>query len=521
MKTGPEHTTVGPEGWRTHLGLHLDQPGVAALRTELDRVGFSGEGVVEAIGADAFSGGSGRKRGEMLLRTSEGRPIDTLVRFFLIGAPVTPGALDDAMPGFNADRLCRCGLATQTSDALRCRFELLPVSGLLVFFDRREDAEGREGFSDDYVMGVGGSTRTLMATRIRRKAATAMDLGTGCGVLALAMAPDAETVIASDINPRASAMTSLNAALNKITNIEPALGSYFEPAAGRPLGAVLTNPPFVISPERHYIYRDSGLPADEAARTVCRDGAAALDEGGCMQILCNWAQTNEQGWDDRVRSWLEGTGCDAVVLVSTESTPRQYACTWISHTETDTPAEAEARLQRWIEYYDSHGITGMVGGLITLRKRTGGPPNFAEFCRVPERVLTAGRMGDHILRMLESGAALAGIESDADLNRLRPTAAPDARVRHEFGPGEDGWSLQSTEIAAEGSPLPARPTDAYMAGLLMKCDGTRSLGELADELAGRLASDLGADPDQARAGAIRLARRMIAEGVLLPGAPLP
>ncbi len=512
-------TEHGPDAWRTRLGLKLDSGAVAEFRAALDHAGFSGEGVADAIGRDAFSGASGRRSNELLLRTCAGRPVDTLIRFFLIGSPVTPEALDGAMPNFGAERLLKSGLATQTSNALRSRFELLPVDRLLVFFDRREDEQGREHFADDYVMGVGASTRTLIASRIRRKSKTAMDLGAGCGVIALAMAEDAQTVVASDINPRAAAMTSLNATLNSITNIEPILGSYFEPVRGRPLGSIVTNPPFVISPERRYIYRDSGLPADDAVRAVCRDGAAALEEGGCMQVLCNWASTRDHPFDDRVRSWFKGTGCDAVVLVSTESTPRAYACTWISHTETDTPEEASARLDRWLAYYDSHEITAMVGGLISVRKRSAGPPNFVDVYRVPERVLTAGRMGDYILRMLESGAALAGLKTDADLGALRPAAAPDARVRQEFGPAEDGWSLLSTEISAAGSPLPPRPTDAYMSRMLMRCDGARPLSELADELASQLATDHGADPDQARAGAARLARRMIAEGVLLPGEP--
>lgn len=515
----PATPAQGPDSWRAHLGLRLSQSELADFRAALDSAGFSGEGVADAIGRDALTGASGRKHGELLLRTCAGRPIDSLVRFFLIGAPITPEALDAALPRFGADRLLKCGLATQTSDAIRSRFELLPVDRLLVFFDRREDELGRETFADDYVMGVGSSTRTLIASRIRRKSQTAMDLGAGCGVLALAMAEDAETVVASDINPRAVAMTSLNAALNNIANIEPVLGSYFDPVKGRPLGAILTNPPFVISPERRYIYRDSGLPADDAVREICRDGAAALEEGGCMQVLCNWASTRDHPFDDRVRSWFKGTGCDAVVLVSTESTPHGYACTWISHTETDTPDQAGQRLDRWLAYYDSHGITAMVGGLITIRKRALGPPNFADVYRVPERVLTAGRMGDHILRMLDSGAALAAFKTDEALGPLRPAVAPDARIRHELGPGDSGWSLLHAEISASGSPLPPRQTDAFMSGLLMRCDGARTLGDLADDLASALASEHGADPAQARASALRLARRMIAEGVLLPGPP--
>src|SRR5207244_12445744 len=68
--------------------------------------------------------------------------------------------------------------------------------------------------------------------------------------------------------------------LFRSTNIEVRLGSLFEAVAGERFDLITCNPPYVISPENRWAYRDSGLQGDEISRRVMLAAADHLAEGG-------------------------------------------------------------------------------------------------------------------------------------------------------------------------------------------------------------------------------------------------
>jgi len=77
---------------------------------------------------------------------------------------------------------------------------------------------------------------------------TALDLGCGCGIQALYLATHAGRVVATDLSSRACALTQFNAALNEAV-IDVREGSLFEPVEGETFDLIVTNPPFVITPD--------------------------------------------------------------------------------------------------------------------------------------------------------------------------------------------------------------------------------------------------------------------------------
>jgi methylase of polypeptide subunit release factors len=75
--------------------------------------------------------------------------------------------------------------------------------------------------------------------------ATVLDLGTGSGVLAVAAARIARSVVAVDIDPAAVRCARINALLNRVDDrVEVRQGSFFDPVAGERFDVVLCNPPF-------------------------------------------------------------------------------------------------------------------------------------------------------------------------------------------------------------------------------------------------------------------------------------
>ena len=75
--------------------------------------------------------------------------------------------------------------------------------------------------------------------------ATVLDLGTGSGVLAVAAARTARSVVAVDLNPAAVRCARINALLNGVEDrVEVREGDLFAPVAGERFDVVLCNPPF-------------------------------------------------------------------------------------------------------------------------------------------------------------------------------------------------------------------------------------------------------------------------------------
>jgi release factor glutamine methyltransferase len=104
--------------------------------------------------------------------------------------------------------------------------------------------------------------------------ASVLDMGTGCGVLAVLAAEEASTVVAVDINPHAVACTRRNAELNGVkTEIEVRLGDLFEAVgAAEKFDVILFNSPYLP------VERDEGTSWVEKAWAGGETGRAVIDK---------------------------------------------------------------------------------------------------------------------------------------------------------------------------------------------------------------------------------------------------
>ena len=81
--------------------------------------------------------------------------------------------------------------------------------------------------------------------------ARVVDLGTGSGAIALAIASERARwhVTATDVSAEALAVARANAASHGLTRVEFLQGSWFEPLAGRRFDVVVSNPPYIGADE--------------------------------------------------------------------------------------------------------------------------------------------------------------------------------------------------------------------------------------------------------------------------------
>ena len=109
---------------------------------------------------------------------------------------------------------------------------------------------------------------------VRGSGERALDLCTGNGIQAILLAAHAKSVVATDVNARALAYADFNVALNGAGNVETRLGSFFEPVDGEQFDLVVANPPYVVSPESAFLFRDGGLRGDAVSEHVVRRAPA-------------------------------------------------------------------------------------------------------------------------------------------------------------------------------------------------------------------------------------------------------
>jgi release factor glutamine methyltransferase len=119
-----------------------------------------------------------------------------------------------------------------------------------------------------------------------------LDLGTGSGAIALAIAHDRPLcrITAVDVSADALAVARLNARQHKLCNIEFLPGDWTAPVAGRRFRIVVANPPYVRAGDPQLaalaaepdIALASGPDGLEAIRTIARDSRSLLEDGGML-----------------------------------------------------------------------------------------------------------------------------------------------------------------------------------------------------------------------------------------------
>jgi methylase of polypeptide subunit release factors len=340
---------------------------------------------------------------------------------------------------------------------------------------------------------------------VRRPVAAVLDVATGCGIQALLAAPHAEHVVATDVNERALAFAEFNAALNGIENVEFRAGSFFEAAAGERFGLVVCNPPYVISPETEFVFRDSGLPGDTVSAKLVAELPAYLEEGAFGTILISWIAGEDSTL--RPRAWLEGLGCDGWILHTATDDPLKAASQWNRPLE-GTPEEFAQRVDAWLEYYARLGIEAIAYGAVVLRRRSGGG-NWTRMAEFPSTRPQAA--SDHLQRLFAAQDFLGATTDDALLDgrfTLVERAYFDRTARVESGT----WTETSAAVRiAEGIEFGAN-LDRYGSALVPALDGAQPI---RDRL-GPLAAELGVPEAEFTAFATHLLRHLVEHGIAVP-----
>lgn len=144
--------------------------------------------------------------------------------------------------------------------------------------------------------------------------AEVVDLGTGTGAIALALASEKPgwSVVAVDMFADAVELARKNAGLNRISNVEILQGNWFEPLADRKFHLVVSNPPYICNDDEHLSQGDvrfepstaltSGQDGLDDIRIIIDQAREHLAPGGWLLIEHGYHQAN------RIQQLLQAAG---------------------------------------------------------------------------------------------------------------------------------------------------------------------------------------------------------------------
>ena len=433
-----------------------------------------------------------------LRRLGDADELAVLLRLLLLGVPVHRARVERQLGGELRGRLEKAHFLAHDGDVVHGAARLVPHDELLIASDHAAAAETHS----DHVPGVHRPSVALAHLTVRRGGERALDLCAGNGIQAILLAAHAEKVVATDVNERALAYTRLNAALNGVDNVETRAGSFFEPVDDEQFDLIVANPPYVVSPETAYLFRDGGMRGDGVSELVVRGIPPMLAPDAFACVLIAWALDPDDP-AERPRKWLEGSGCDAFLLHTSTDDPIETATLW-NRDLVDRPEAYADALDRWLAYYRELGIEQLGYACLVLRKRrAASATGWIEALRLPRSALRPA--GRHVWRLFETHDRLAELPDGRALLGRRPRVVDDAVVTHETRFSGGRWQQEAPTLRLEtGLPFSAE-LDPPTARLFRELDGSRTL---EDVLAAAV------DGDDARREGLALARQMLEVGFL-------
>jgi len=278
------------------------------------------------------------------------------MRMLMFDDPVSHAEAEAALGEVPLERLVGAGFVTRLENGNYVSpFNLNLVSDAFVICDHL-------GLGGDAVMGAGQTTTFMCdAARPSRKIRGALDIGCGAGTGALGLAAHANRVIGTDINPRAVALSRINAELNAITNAEFREGDMFAPVAGEKFDLIISQPPFVSTPPAlaAAAFESGGLRGDELPLRLLSEIPAYLAKNGRAVIIAEWPELADATVEQRLRAATAAADLKLLILQCPPSLLDDYCAIYAAadHPRLDAAYERDAIARR--EHLDAMGIRGL------------------------------------------------------------------------------------------------------------------------------------------------------------------
>lgn len=481
------------------------------LSADLSAAGFTDDRI-RALAGPAAVDAAGRADGAPLRRALRRVGEDAaavLGRLFVLGDAVAAASLRPVLSHVGIEGAAALGVLRIDGDAVEPLVAIRPHAfGIGAEGWIASDLDELAGVSPlpaDHVLGIGGAGRTLVALLPPAGTGRALDLGCGCGVVALHLRRRGYEVVATDVSERALWFTRLNTALNGMDGVEVRRGSLFEPVAGERFALIASNPPFVITPRRAgvplYEYRDGGAAGDALMAEVVAGAGSHLSEGGQARLLGNWERRGGRDGLDRLRSWAQGVGVWAIEREWLD--PVRYAELWVRDGgQRPGSAEHDMLVEAWLDDFAERGVAGVGLGWVVLARDL--PISRMESVSTP---IDHAHVGAHIAEALDAAARLTALDDTVLTASILRVAGDVTEARHHMPGSESPSVIELHQGGALGRTVDADPA---LVALVGASDGDLTVGALI----AAIAELLEVEPDALRDDLLPRVRELIFTGFL-------
>ena len=421
------------------------------------------------------------------LRT-RGDPGDRMALLFCYGDTLPATELSRTLGEGLVRRLVEAGMLEESAGGLTCPFRLLPLEGLWILGD--EPSAGTEA-----VMGPGPTTLELLRNLPARCDGAVLDLGTGAGTFALALAGrGASRVVATDLNPRAARITRFNARLNGL-QLDVRVGDLEAPVRGERFRWVVSQPAYVFRPPEAppVVFLHGGPRGDELAFRVLGALPALLEDPGTALVLFDTPLEASSPLPARVRGALADDGLGLLLLVAPGASAGAQAVAYAALAHPGLGPDYARTVERNRSHLEALGVREWKHVLACVRRSRGGAPFTVQ---VPVTALHT--RGPEALEALLSGIDAAVLPDEglaavslAPLPGLRLPAelTLDAEVAHlEAQPGRGELAaacpLDSDDLSLLRELAASPDVGTALAALSAEAPG-RAWMDRVRELAGR------------------------------------
>ncbi|SDD20913.1 methyltransferase [Glycomyces harbinensis] len=473
----------------------------AAARLGEAREGFSRAALSAVYGPASLAAADRGDYRTLLARCGDDR-LGVWARLFVVGVPVPAEAAAKAFAPLGLDEALACGLLVADGDAVTAGWGAQFDGDRLLFSDQLPNTTG--GRSREHVLGIGGASKLLLDLASNGAAShdgrSVLDLGTGCGVQALALAARGASVTATDLSGRAIAFAALNARVNGL-ELELLQGDLLAPVAGRRFDLVVANPPFVVgTPGGGWTYRDGGRAADGIAAELAAAATGLLRPDGTMLFLANWLHVRGRDWSERVADWFPDEGARVWALEREVLDPLDYVRTWQRDSGESHDAEQAAA---WLDWFDAEDVEGVGFGFVAVRGVDGASEVVCEEVRHAVETPWSARVGEWF------AVRENGLEPEA-LWGSRLRVADGTVLQQTAQVGGEGWDVDRQWLQQSDGMRYAEAVDPLIVAFMGACNGEADV-RLQVQL---LADTYGAEPAMLFAQLYPVIRRLVERGFL-------
>lgn len=426
-----------------------------------------------------------------------------LARLFFLGQPVDSESVQEALPGGFVQACLRCGLLVEDQTTIRPAALVVPVDGHLFASDLQR-IEFQE--DEEFVPTLCDAALHLNAITLRNRVGRTLDLCSGFAMHGILASAYSESVIASDLNPRAEGFARFNAALNGHDNLRAVTGDLFAALAGQRFDLILANPPFIISPDAVTTFRYSPFELDGFVQKMLAQACEYLEEGGTLQTICEWVEIEGLDWQSRLQAWFVGNGCDVWVMPANRQLPGSYARSVLRQT-IDDESELSSLQSQWERYFRNQKVAAIQGGFVMMRRRSGN--NWIDFTQLTKPIR------EPIGTAIEQGFAARNLafrpDSDDAMLDCRPVVANGLRQVETSKWKDFRWQCDSIVLHLDHGLPVTIGIDEYVRLLIEKFDGDRTVRTVLE----MFAKEVGLPIEAGRTQGIKILRSMIKSGVLL------